>query len=56
MFNGYSKLSEPEVTEKDMEIQNRIEEKLSELIEDLEDTYGITIDCGYSWDYYEKPE
>ena len=53
---GYSIFTESKATEHDMEIQNKIEKALEELIEDLEDNYGITIDLQFSWDYYEPSE
>lgn len=37
--------------EQDMKIQRKIEKALEELIEDLEDNYGLVIDCTFSWDY-----
>ena len=48
---GYSIFTESEATEQDMKIQNQIEEMLTELIAELEEHYGVNIDCIFSWDY-----
>ena len=34
-------------------INKDINDTFIEVIEDLEDKYGITIDCIVDWDYYE---
>lgn len=48
------KMNSTQWTEEEMKIRNEIEEQLSELIEDIEDNYGIVIDCTFSWDYYKE--
>lgn len=49
--NGYSSLTAPQLSDKDMKIQKMIDELLGECVSNLEMEYGVIIDLQYSWDY-----
>ena len=51
--NGYSRLEDTSLTQEEEEIQDKIDNKLDEVKEELEDNYSIILDIQYSWDYKE---